>query len=65
MCIKEDETKRRINMLGYENEEELIELIDPDIDGAGGIPNIPTIPVLPIWITKVLCPTSSCTNSCR
>ena len=52
-------------MLGYENEEELIELIDPDIDGAGGIPNIPTIPVLPIWITKVLCPTSSCTNSCR
>ena len=51
--------------LGYENEEELSELVNDEVTASGGITGIypPTIPV-PILITLVICPTGACTNRC-
>ena len=50
--------------LGLESEEELEELSATEADAAGGLIILPTL-AISAFITASICPSGSCTNSCK
>ena len=50
--------------LGYENEEELIELAETDVNAGDASDVIKTITAITNFVTNYVCPTGACTSRC-